>query len=483
MFDRSAQITPHAGDASGSRLHLRLRRGRGPETGTPDPLSISNRTVGAVGLMGADYPGLIFDPCVALGEVVCAGQPVAKMRHDPRLTLTAPVAGTLTQVTRGARRRLQGLTIAPQGDGAISFDTKDARHDGAALRALLLAAGAWPGFTTRPFGRVPEPGVNTGAKSGANPGANAGAIPDANANAKPDANAGAIPGAIPGAIFITATPSTAAAPDPVHVLRPVAEAFEQGVRALQRLTEGPVFLCQPEGAPLVAGGDGVVIVHVSGPYPAGLAGPQIHALFPVSNRRSVWQIGYQDVLAIGHLLITGQVMGSRVISLSGAGLQPALIRVPLGASLGELTGELRGEILGDTAQAGRRDHGVGLVSGPAPSGRASAYLGRYDLQITATAPATKPAGSKRWWHPGHVHETPPAILPNEAFERAFPFDILPVPLMRALACGDIESASRLGCLELLDEDMAVLSGLCPSGNDYGRLLRVVLDALDAEQRV
>ena len=52
--------------------------------------------------------------------------------------------------------------------------------------------------------------------------------------------------------------------------------------------------------------------------------------------------------------------------------------------------------------------------------------------------------------------------------------------MRALAVRDSESAARLGALGLVEEDVALLSNLCTSGSDYGKLLRNVLDDL-AEQ--
>jgi Na+-transporting NADH:ubiquinone oxidoreductase subunit A len=47
--------------------------------------------------------------------------------------------------------------------------------------------------------------------------------------------------------------------------------------------------------------------------------------------------------------------------------------------------------------------------------------------------------------------------------------------MRALSVGDWEAAAKLGCLDLLEEDVALLSYLCTSGNDYSALLRQALD--------
>jgi len=57
--------------------------------------------------------------------------------------------------------------------------------------------------------------------------------------------------------------------------------------------------------------------------------------------------------------------------------------------------------------------------------------------------------------------------------------LFPVPLLRALQLGDAERARELGALELVEEDLAALSSACVSNSDYGRLLRRVLDQLEA----
>ena len=41
-----------------------------------------------------------------------------------------------------------------------------------------------------------------------------------------------------------------------------------------------------------------------GKHPAGLVGTQVHFTLPVSLKRQVWTIGYQEVIAIGHLFTT-----------------------------------------------------------------------------------------------------------------------------------------------------------------------------------
>ena len=71
------------------------------------------------------------------------------------------------------------------------------------------------------------------------------------------------------------------------------------------------------------------------------------------------------------------------------------------------------------------------------------------------------------------------MIPQERLEQLAPPGIHAVPLLRALQLGDVERARDLGALELVEEDVAALSHACLSNSDYGRLLRIVLDQLEA----
>ena len=66
------------------------------------------------------------------------------------------------------------------------------------------------------------------------------------------------------------------------------------------------------------------------------------------------------------------------------------------------------------------------------------------------------------------------------FERVLPFDVLPTPLLRSLIMEDVERAEELGCLELDEEDLSVCTFVCSGKNDYGPLLRRVLDDIEKE---
>ena len=226
-------------------------------------------------------------------------------------------------------------------------------------------------------------------------------------------------------------------------------------------------MCQRPGAAFgIRESARIISAEFSGPHPAGAAGAQVHRLNPVENKGSVWTIDYQDVIAIGYLLQTGQYFSKRVIALSGPFVQrPRLIRTCLGASLHELTAD-------ELVASGYAK----VISGSALSGRTTQFLGRYHRQVTAIPDSAKSQG--RFPFLKAKNPAPQPLVPTRAIEGALPFHIPPVPLMRALSVGDSETARRLGCLALVEEDVALLTALCASGVDYGSLLRQVLTDLE-----
>ncbi len=134
------------------------------------------------------------------------------------------------------------------------------------------------------------------------------------------------------------------AADPQVVLRGREDDFARGLTILSKLTDGPVYVCKASGASIPA--DGAEVVEFAGPHPAGLPGTHIHFLDPVGPAKTVWYIGYQDVVACGKLFATGSLWTERVVALGGPQVeQPRLLRTRQGACLSELTG--------GPAQAGR----------------------------------------------------------------------------------------------------------------------------------
>lgn len=89
-----------------------------------------------------------------------------------------------------------------------------------------------------------------------------------------------------------------------------------------------MYLCTAAGAGISAPEDARLCgAELSEPRPAGLAGTHIHYLEPVTDKRSVWHIGYQEVLAIGRLFATDCLPTERIIAIEGPmAVAPRLVR-------------------------------------------------------------------------------------------------------------------------------------------------------------
>jgi len=444
---------------SGPQSLVRLRRGLDiPLAGAPQQVIEPGRAVTSVALVGDDYVGLRPKLLVQQGDRVRLGEPLFADRRDPRIVFTAPGSGTIAAINLGDRRSLRSVVLSlARENEAVSFPA----HAPAALAGLprdtvvetLLRSGSWTALRSRPFGRVP------------------------------------LPDAVPRAIFVTAIDTNPLAARPEVVIAEHREDFAHGLVIISRIAACPVFLCTAPGADIGDDDGRIARVAFAGPHPAGLPGTHIHVLSPAGLGHEAWYIGYQDVIAIGRLFTTGLLWTERVIALGGPPMRrPRLLRTRLGTDLSEL-------VAGELAAGPVR-----VVSGSVLSGRSAvppvAYLGRYHLQVSvlhepvAGAPPSRPlfatTGLGRLLRrrplalSTALNGEPAAMLPLDAFEQVMPLDILPTPLLRALAVGDSERALGLGCLELEEEDLALCTFVCPSKLDYGALLRRTLTQIERE---
>ncbi len=436
-----------------------------PITGTPTQLVEDAYLPGTVAVIGPDYAGMRPSMTVKVGDRVKVGQHLFEDKKNPGVGFTSPASGTVTAINRGERRAFQSLVIAVKGHDAASFASFTGR-DIATLEAddaksLLLESGAWTSFRTRPFSKSPAPD------------------------------------AIPHAIFVTAIDTNPLAPDVKTVLSRYSAVFEQGLRVLKKLTPGKLYLCIAPGTQIAGAGlNDVYTEEFSGPHPAGLAGTHIHFLEPVSVDKTVWYIGYQDVAAIGHLFKTGAIFTERIISLAGPQVKrPRLLRTRVGACVSDL---IKNEI---------KDSENRVISGSIFHGRTAEgpfdYLGHFHNQVTVL-----PAGAQRkllgWAFPGldkfsfnatffsklvrhgkfsfttSTYGSLRPLVSVESFEKVMPLDIEPFFLLRALLTKDTEQSQALGCLELDEEDLALLSFVSPSKHDFGSILRETLTLIEKE---
>jgi Na+-transporting NADH:ubiquinone oxidoreductase subunit A len=300
---------------------------------------------------------------------------------------------------------------------------------------------------------------------------------------------------VPAAVFVTAIDTNPLAADPDVIVSRDSDAFLQGLQVIAKLTDGVVHVCTaPDSRIPCPDGDAFKASQFAGPHPAGLAGTHIHLLDPVSESRVAWQIGYQDVIAIGKLFATGRLPVERVVALAGPSVsRPRLIATRLGANVTEL---VKGEITGAA---------VRVVSGSVLSGRRvsgwAAWLGRYDNQVTVLREG-KPREFLSFMRPGvgkysatrsfvgklfgaqeyelttSQNGSPRAMVSIGSFEQVMPLDILPTPLLKALLVRDTDTARGLGCLELAEEDLALCSFVCNGKYEYGPHLRSTLKEIE-----
>ena len=455
---------PNTGKGRSGMTVVRSSKGLDlPLAGAPQGTVEGARAVSTVALLGPDYPGLKPAIKVEVGDRVALGQTLVEDKQHPGVRYTAPASGTVTAINRGERRALVSIVIAV--DDSVepqrleSFRGAGIRLDADAVRALLLESGLWTALRSRPFSRV------------------------------------ASPTAQPAALFVTATDTRPHAVSPAAVITARADDFQAGLEALAAL--GPrVFVCVAEGQRVTAP-PGVEIVEFSGPHPSGNAGWHVHQLMPVSVHRSVWTIGYQDVIAVGRLVTTGRLDVERVISLGGPGVRkPRLLRTRVGASLDEL---LEGELL----PGAQRIISGSVLDGRARTSPADAFLGRHHLQVAVLPEAGDREmfgyimpGTEKFSVTGTVlgafrkahrfafststNGSPRAMVPIGSYERVMPFDMLPTFLLRALIIRDDQRAAELGALELDEDDVALCTYVCPGKTEYGPLLRAALDRIEKE---
>ncbi len=442
---------------------IRIKRGLDlPIAGAPQQQISEGRPVRTVAVLGSDYVGMKPTMAVREGDRVKLGQLLFSHKKTPGVRYTAPAAGVVKAINRGERRTLLSVVIEIDGDDAESFNAYTSEQlaelTPAAIREQLLLSGLWTALRTRPYSKVPAPEAEAAA------------------------------------IFVTAIDTHPLAGDPAVVIQGEPEAFAKGLALLGKLTAGKVYLCQAPDQDLPAAD--ATVAEFAGPHPAGLVGTHIHFLDPVSAHKSVWNIGYQDVIAIGKLFTNGTLSTERVVALGGPQVnQPRLLRTRLGASLTDLTD-------GELADGDNR-----LISGSVFSGHkakgAAAYLGRYHNQVSVLL-----EGREReflgWLSPGsnrfslmniYLSKLNPSKLFNFScttngsaramvavgnYERVMPLDILPVQLLRALVVGDTEQAQKLGALELDEEDLALCTFACAGKYEYGPILRENLTRIEQE---
>ncbi|MCK5829721.1 MAG: Na(+)-translocating NADH-quinone reductase subunit A [Methylococcales bacterium] len=436
-----------------------------PITGAPKQVIEDGNKVKSVAILGKDYVGLKPKMMVAVGDTVKLGQVLFTDKQNPGVNFTAPGAGEVIEVNRGAKRVLQSVVISLKGSAQESF-TKYAKKDLATLtidqiKENLLSSGLWTSFIVRPYGKIPT--VDS----------------------------------TPRSIFVTAIDTRPLAADPAIIIKEKETLFTNGLAIVSKLTEGKTYLCKATGTEVVSL-DTIQTAEFSGPHPAGLPSTHIHFIDPVNIDKNVWHIDYQAVISIGALFTTGKLNVDRVVSLAGPTVKkPRLLRTRVGANTNDLaSGELKsgenrvisGSVLyGHEATEGftylgcyinqvsvlkeGRDRELfgWIVAGKDKYSAMNVYTSSKDKKNNRLFPLTTDKnGSNR------------AIVPVGVYESVMPMDILATPLLKALVIGDTDQAQLLGGLELIEEDVSLFTFVDPGKHDFAPVLRANLTKIEKE---
>lgn len=408
-----------------------------------------------------DFNGFVPKPAVKEGDKVRAGDPLLFDKRDSELKLVSPVAGTVTAIVRGERRKILRVVVTPD-DGAAAgmnaaFDTSV--KDADAARKLLKNSGLWAMMRQRPYDIVP------GSESA------------------------------PRDIFVTAIDSAPLAASPVAYYGDTG-TLEAAVALLAKTTPGKIYIGRrADGG--VADIKGAEMVDIDGPHPSGNVGVLIANIAPVNKGEAVWTLDLATLWRIGRLMVTGSVDFTDYVALTGSEVvSPVVLKTLIGATIASLTdGRLAPAV-----------HHQRIISGNVLTGvtvAADGYM-HYPYRQITVIPEGDDVDEFMGWaslSPRKMSESRTfpgkffgklfrpdarllggrrAFIMSGEYDRYMPMDIMAEYLLKAIIGRDIEKMEKLGIYEVAPEDFALGEYADTSKIEAQKIVREGLDYLRKE---
>jgi len=412
-----------------------------------------------------DFHGIVPKLSVKVGDKVLAGDVLFYSKKNEEVKFTAPVSGEISSVTRGAKRRILDIRIdAEPTDTFKDFSKKDpnklSREE---IKKHLSEAGCFPYLIQRPYDIIADPKDT------------------------------------PKAIFISTFSTAPLATDEAFALKGQEDAFQTGIHALSKLTDGKIHLSvDGDETSFFNKVDKVEIHHVFGKHPAGNVGVQIAKIDPINQGEIVWTIKPQDVAIIGRLFLTGKYDTTRVVAFAGSEVdKPSYIKTKQGVKIEELynkciTGEARekriinGDVL--TGKWVRKNNFLGFYNtliSVIPEGNYYTFFGWMPFTQNRIFSMSRTFFS--WLTPNkeytldtNMNGEDRAMVMTGEMERVFPMDIYPMHLLKATLVSDIEKMEQLGIYEVAPEDFALIDYTSSSKVEAQTIIREGLDLMIKE---
>ena len=417
-----------------------------------------------VAINAQEFCGLKAKLAVKAGDQVKAGTPLFFQKSNEKIKFTSPVSGTVKEVVRGARRAI--LDVIVEADGENTYEEFEAISADALLSTprekvldTVLSAGVFPFFVERPFAIVADPEKT------------------------------------PRDIFISAFNTAPLSPEINLILEGNEAAFQAGLNALTRLTEGKVHLSvdgsRSDLSPALSNAANVEVHKFTGKHPAGNVGVQIHHVKPINKGDTVWTINPTGVIAIGKLFLEGKYKAERVVAVAGE-------CAPEKKHFKTISGVKLSTLLGDNPT---NSHRIRVISGDILAGTkkgSDSFLGFSDSLITMI-PEIQTKEFMGWLKPGldkesysntflsfltpkkkYNHDTGyhggvRAMVQTGKYESVTPMDIYPTHLLKSIMYRDFEEMEALGIYEVAPEDFALCDYVCVSKIEAQALIREGLD--------
>lgn len=409
-----------------------------------------------------DFPGIVPKVSVRVDDRVKAGSALFYDKEHPEVVFASPVSGVVTAIERGEKRRILNFTVKADAEnqyhdfGKKNVDSLSADE----VKKSILEAGIWWTIKQRPYDVVANP-----AKQ-------------------------------PRDIFVTGFDTAPLAPSYDFVLKGREADVQAGLDALAKLTTGKVYLSiSPKTTnSALRNAKNAVVTEFDGPHPAGNVGVQINNLAPVNKGEVVWTLNAVDVAVIGRLFNQGTVDLTRTVALTGSEVkETGYYSMLIGT---ELSSVFRNNVT----------EGISLryISGNPLTGtkiEENGVLRAYDSQVTvipegdnvhelfgwaSVSPKRYSASSmylrlrKAYRMDARILGGQRAIIVSDEYDRVFPMDIFPEPLIKSIIAFNIDKMEQLGIYEVAPEDFALCEFVDTSKLEIQKIVRTGLDLLRKE---
>lgn len=431
-----------------------------PILGAPEALVDGHLSASVYAVRPSDFRGLVPKLAVKEGDRVLAGDVLFTDKTDPRIRITSPVSGEVARIERGEKRKILAVVVLADSQQEYRKFTSGTPANREDAINWLLESGAWSLVESRPYGRI----------------------------ASPDAQ--------PKAVFVNGMATEPLAVAPAVALAGREEDFAMGLQVVGLLSKRTVLsIAANETAAALTKASGVELHQFKGPHPSGTTSVHINQISPLNKGEVVWTLNYQDVAIIGHLARTGNYKLERVLSLSGTGIaKPRAITAVAGANLETfLSTELKSgnfRVISGSVLTGTKVSKSGYLTYYAsqltaiPEGEGTDFFGwvlpsfaKWSVSRTLFSWLTP---SKKYDLSTKQHGEDRAFVVTGLYEKVFPFDILPMPLLKAMWAKDLEKMEQLGAYEVVPEDFALCEVVCPSKQELQKLAEEALDLLYTE---